>query len=143
MRLVPVGSKDRVTRYSHFNAAYSVEKWPRALIARRYRAFNDSIAFVPATHKLWALDNPPHRLVRRCRQITLGGRLRHLAIDLRDLWRRPAKRQPSINSTNSAAIRHPPLSVPPDRTKGGHLDVGAHESTPLQPIAVRSSRMFH
>jgi hypothetical protein len=44
---VPVGSGDRVTRYKHFKAACSVGKWPRALTARRQRAFSDSIAFVP------------------------------------------------------------------------------------------------
>ncbi|TWJ22428.1 phage integrase family protein [Micromonospora endolithica] len=31
----PVGSRDRVTRYRHFNAACSLGKWPRALTARR------------------------------------------------------------------------------------------------------------
>lgn len=46
VRPVPVGSRDRVTRYRHFNAASSFGKWPRAVMARRYRAFNDSIAFV-------------------------------------------------------------------------------------------------
>jgi len=40
---VPVGSRDRVTRYRHFSAACSVGKWPLALIARRYRALRDSI----------------------------------------------------------------------------------------------------
>jgi len=43
---VPVGSRLRVTRYRHFMAACSVGKWPRARIARRYRALSDSIAFV-------------------------------------------------------------------------------------------------
>jgi hypothetical protein len=42
----PVGSKDRTTRYKHFNAACSDGKCPRALTARRKRAFKDSIAFV-------------------------------------------------------------------------------------------------
>jgi hypothetical protein len=44
---VPVGSKDRVTRYRHFSAACSVGKWPRAFTALRYRALRDSIALVP------------------------------------------------------------------------------------------------
>ena len=47
---VPVGSSDRVTRYRHFSAACSEGKWPRALIARRYRAFSDSIAFAERAH---------------------------------------------------------------------------------------------
>jgi hypothetical protein len=42
----PVGSRLRVTWYRHFMAACSVGKWPRARIARRYRAFRDSIALV-------------------------------------------------------------------------------------------------
>lgn len=43
---VPVGSRERATRYRHLSAAWSVGKWPRALTARRKRAFNDSIALV-------------------------------------------------------------------------------------------------
>lgn len=31
----PVGSSDRVTRYRHFSAAWSLGKWPRARTARR------------------------------------------------------------------------------------------------------------
>ena len=46
VRPVPVGSRLRVTRYRHFNAACSLGKCPRARTARRYRTFNDSIAFV-------------------------------------------------------------------------------------------------
>ena len=42
----PVGSRERATRYRHLSAAWSVGKWPRALTARRKRAFNDSIALV-------------------------------------------------------------------------------------------------
>ena len=42
----PLGSSERVTRYSVFIAACSVGKCPLALTARRYRAFRDSIAFV-------------------------------------------------------------------------------------------------
>ena len=45
-RPAPVGSRLRVTRYRHFNAACSVGKCPRARTARRYRAFNDSMVFV-------------------------------------------------------------------------------------------------
>jgi hypothetical protein len=43
---VPFGSSDRVTRYRHLSAAPSEGKCPRALIARRYLAFKDSIALV-------------------------------------------------------------------------------------------------
>ena len=43
---VPVGSRERATRYRHFRAAWSVGKCPRARTARRKRAFSDSIAFV-------------------------------------------------------------------------------------------------
>ena len=43
---LPVESSDRVTRYTHFIAAWSLGKWPRARTARRWRAFRLSIAFV-------------------------------------------------------------------------------------------------
>ncbi len=46
---VPVGSRDRVTRYRHFSAACSLGKCPRALTARRMRALTDSIALVVQT----------------------------------------------------------------------------------------------
>jgi hypothetical protein len=42
VRPVPVGSRERVTRYRHFSAACSVGKCPLALTARRYRALRDS-----------------------------------------------------------------------------------------------------
>ena len=43
---VPLGSSPRVTRYSVLRAACSVGKWPRTVMARRYRACSDSIALV-------------------------------------------------------------------------------------------------
>ena len=43
---VPVGSRLMMTRYRCLRAACSVGKWPRALTARRCRAFSDSMAFV-------------------------------------------------------------------------------------------------
>ena len=46
VRPVPVGSRDLVTRYRHLIAACSEGKWPRALTARRYRAFSDSIVIL-------------------------------------------------------------------------------------------------
>ena len=41
-----VGSRERVTRYRHFNAACSLGKCPRARTARRYLALMDSMALV-------------------------------------------------------------------------------------------------
>lgn len=45
----PVGSSDLVTRYRHSGAAASLGKWPRALIARRNRAFRLSLLLVVAS----------------------------------------------------------------------------------------------
>src|SRR5690349_6331422 len=42
----PVGSRLRMARYSTFNAAWSLGKWPRALTARRSRALRLSMALV-------------------------------------------------------------------------------------------------
>ncbi len=45
-RPLPVGSRLMTARKTHFSAAASVGKCPRALTARRIRALIDSIAFV-------------------------------------------------------------------------------------------------
>ena len=45
-RLPSVGSRERVTRYRHFNAACSLGKCPRARMARWYLALMDSMALV-------------------------------------------------------------------------------------------------
>jgi hypothetical protein len=38
---VPVGSRERATRYRHLRTAWSVGKWPRALTALRNLALRD------------------------------------------------------------------------------------------------------
>lgn len=45
-RPLPVGSRERVTRYRHFNAACSLGKCPWARTARRCLALMDSMALV-------------------------------------------------------------------------------------------------
>jgi hypothetical protein len=40
---VPVGSRERVMRYRHLRAAWSVGKWPRARTALRNLALRDSL----------------------------------------------------------------------------------------------------
>jgi hypothetical protein len=43
-----------MARYTHFSAAVSVGKWPRALTALRIRALMDSMAFVvQTTVRMW------------------------------------------------------------------------------------------
>ena len=49
--------KDHVTRYTHFSAAASVGKCPRALTALRFRALMDSMAFVVQTTARMCLSN--------------------------------------------------------------------------------------
>lgn len=46
---LPVGSSDMIAMWTHFNAAFSFGKCPRALTARRIRALTYSIAFVVQT----------------------------------------------------------------------------------------------
>ena len=46
-----------MARYTHFSAAASVGKWPRALTALRIRALMDSMAFVvQTTARMWGVE---------------------------------------------------------------------------------------
>lgn len=65
---VPLGSRERVTRYRVFSAAWSLGKCPLALTARRNRALRDSIAFVEHSTERTPRDHrcppryPAHRV---------------------------------------------------------------------------------
>lgn len=58
---LPVGSRDVIAMYTHFSAACSLGKWPRALTARRILAFTDSIALVVQTMRRRRCQPTPGR----------------------------------------------------------------------------------
>jgi hypothetical protein len=54
---LPVGSGDTIAMWTHFRAACSLGKYPRALTARRILAFTDSIALVVQTMRRISVSN--------------------------------------------------------------------------------------
>jgi hypothetical protein len=79
-----------MARYTHFSAAVSAGKWPRALTALRIRALTDSMAFVvPITVRMW---------VWNCRNGTNSGHADYHSLMIAGYWWPHA----SVRATNAS-----------------------------------------